>query len=503
MIKLKTIAVIFGTVFLFLYCTTKEPQTPEKPNILLIVSEDNGPDLGCYGNTHVYTPNLDRLAAEGVQFNNAFVTYSVCSPSRGTIFTGLYPHQNGQIGLATHKYRMYEGIKTLPKYLREVGYFSGCIGKVHVNPESEIPWDYRPGGLLNGSNFGKKSLPEYATKAMEFVRQSAEKPFFLMVNFPDAHFPVQYDVEGLPTKELEPGDVDGPLDYVGANSEYLREYTANYFNCMNRLDESVGMLLDSLKKSDKADNTIIIYLGDHGAQFSRGKCSNYEAALKIPFIMHWPNHIKSDIQKEELISTIDLLPTILDLAGAEKPEFMQGKSLMALAKNKETEWAEYVFAGGTGSAPFFYYPRRSVRDKQFKLIYNVNYQEENPHVGFYNGRQGHFVAGTNLEETTALDTDMAEVYRIWRNPPQYELYDLINDPLEFKNLSDNAEFSEELERLKKVLKLWQIETNDPFNDPVKHQRYNQDIKDIAEKYEGTSYRNDPDFKWKYVDYFQD
>ncbi|MCK5702173.1 MAG: sulfatase-like hydrolase/transferase, partial [Cyclobacteriaceae bacterium] len=138
-----------------------------KPNILLIVSEDNGPDLGCYGNTNVYTPNLDRLSAEGVQFNNAFVTYSVCSPSRSTIFTGLYPHQNGQIGLATHKYRMYEGIKTLPVYLREAGYRSGCIGKVDVNPESEIPWDYRPGGLLNGANFGKKSMPEYAAKSME------------------------------------------------------------------------------------------------------------------------------------------------------------------------------------------------------------------------------------------------------------------------------------------------------------------------------------------------
>jgi len=501
--KLKTIAAIFGIAFLFLNCTTQQEQTPEKPNILLIVSEDNGPDLGCYGNTNVYTPNLDQLAAEGVQFNKAFVTYSVCSPSRGTIFTGLYPHQNGQIGLATHKYRMYEGIKTLPKYLHEAGYLSGCIGKIHVNPESEIPWDYRPGGLLNGSNFGKKSLPEYATKAMEFVRQSAEKPFFLMVNFPDAHFPVQYDVEGLPTKKVETTDVDRPLEYVGANSEYLRECTANYFNCMNRLDEAVGILLDSLKTSDKADNTIIIYMGDHGAQFSRGKCSNYEGALHIPFIMHWPKHIETNEQKEELVSTIDLLPTILDLAGVEKPEIMPGKSLMALAKNEEKNWAEYVFAGGTGSAPHFYYPRRSVRDQQFKLIHNINFQEENPHVGFYIGRQGHFVAGTNLEEIAALDADMAEVYRIWRNPPEFELYDLNNDPNEFKNLSEKPEYSNQLERLKKVLKQWQIDTKDPFNDPAKLERFNQEIKDIVTKYEGTSYIKDPEFKWKYVDYFNE
>ena len=498
---LKTTIGIIGISFLFQCRTTRQIETPERPNIILIVSEDNGPDLGCYGNKLVHTPNLDKLAEEGVQFNNAFVTYSVCSPSRGTILTGLYPHQNGQIGLATHKYRMYDGIKTLPKYLHEAGYISGCIGKIHVNPESEIPWDYRPGGLLNGSNFEKKSLPEYASKSMEFIRQSGEKPFFLMVNFPDAHFPIQYDVEGLPTKKIEPSNVHEPLDYVGANSEYLRECTANYFNCMNRLDESVGMLLDSLKISTKAENTIIIYLGDHGAQFSRGKCSNYEAGLRVPFIMHWPKYIKTNLQIDELISTIDLLPTILDLSGAEIPAFMPGKSLMDLAKENEKEWTKYVFAGGTGSAPQFYYPRRSVRDKRFKLIHNVNFTEENPHVGFYNSREGHFAGGTNLEEIAALDEAMAEVYRIWWHPPEFELYDLKHDPQEFKNLSKKPEFKDELERLKKVLKDWQIKTKDPFNDPVKHQLFNQEIREILEKYEGTSYIQDKNFKWKYVDYF--
>ncbi|NOQ97504.1 MAG: sulfatase-like hydrolase/transferase [Calditrichae bacterium] len=499
--KLKTIIAILGIAILFQNCTTKQSQTPEKPNILLIVSEDNGPDLGCYGNKNVFTPNLDQLAAEGVQFNNAYVTYSVCSPSRGTIFTGLYPHQNGQIGLATHKYRMYEGIKTLPKYLREAGYISGCIGKVHVNPESEIPWDYRPGGLLNGANFGKKKMPEYTVKTMEFIRQSGDKPFFLQVNYPDAHFPVQYDVEGLPTKKLEATDVDGPLDFVGANSEYLREYTANYFNCMNRLDESVGILLDSLQTSGKAENTIIIYLGDHGAQFSRGKCSNYEAALKVPFIVNWPGKITEGVKKDELISTIDLLPTILDLAGMEKPESLPGKSLMPLVKNEEIEWTQHVFAGGAGSAPFFYFPRRSVRDARFKLIHNLNYTEENPKFNFYVSRQGHFRAGTNLEEIANLTPEMKRVYETWRNPPEFELYDLQGDPLEFNNLSETTKYNHELKRLQKVLKQWQIDTNDPFNDPVKHQRFDQEIKETLEKYPNKGYQKDPDFKWEYVDYF--
>lgn len=474
--------------------------TKKRPNILLIVSEDNGPDLGCYGNQNVFTPNLDKLAAEGVQFNNAFVTYSVCSPSRSTIFTGLYPHQNGQIGLATHKYRMYEGIKTLPVYLREAGYRSGCIGKVHVNPESDIPWDYRPGGLLNGSNFGKRNMPEYASKSMEFIRQS-DQPFFLQVNFPDAHFPVQKDVEGLPTKKVETEDIDKPLSFIGADSEFLREYTSYYYNCMNRLDESVGMLLDSLRASGIAENTIIIYLGDHGAQFSRGKCSNYEAALKVPFIMHWPGKIGEGLKNDNLISTIDLLPTILELIGMEKPVSLPGESLMPLVKNEKVEWAEYVFAGGAGSAPFFTYPRRSVRDFRFKLIHNLNYFEENPKFNFYIGRQGHFRAGTNLEEIADLSTEMKRVYDTWRNPPEFELYDLQSDPLEFNNLSENPEYKAELVRLQKVLKQWKIDTNDPFNDPEKLQRYNREMEETLEKYENMGYRKDPNFKWKYVDYF--
>lgn len=494
----------FGILFFFIFfsCTIVKEEE-KKPNILLIVSEDNGQDLGCYGNGNVYTPNLDRLASLGVRFKNAYVTYSVCSPSRGTIFTGLYPHQNGQIGLATHKYRMYDGIKTLPVYLREAGYRSGCIGKIHVNPESEIPWDYRPGGSLNRSNFWKKNMPGYAKKAMEFMNQS-EQPFFLMVNYPDAHAPFQRDVEGLPTRKVNPENIDGTLPFVGGvDSEHLNLYTANYYNCMNRLDEAVGMLLDSLKRNAKADNTVIIYLSDHGAQFSRGKCSNYEAGLKVPFIMHWPGKSISNLVKDELISTIDLLPTILDLNGLDKPDFLPGHSLVPFFQNNITKWPEYIFAGGVGSAPKYYFPRRSVRDERFKLIHNLHHGEENPKYYFYAGRINHMAAGTSIEEIESLPPEMKKVYETWLKPPEFELYDLQKDPNEFYNLSGNEEYSAELEKLKKVLEDWQISTNDPFHDPEKHLMFNKEIKKIMSKYNNDGYRKDAAFNWGYVNYFRE
>lgn len=222
----------------------------QKPNILFIVAEDASPDLGCYGNKVVHTPHIDRLAAEGSRFINAYATYSVSSPSRGSIFTGLYPHQNGQMGLATHKYEMFPGMKTLPVYMKELGYRTGCLGKIHVNPENNIPFDYWD---IRSSNFAKKGLHLYAEKAKDFIESSSE-PFFLQVNFPDAHFPIQKQVEGRPSVVVEPEDVTQEIPFIGVSSEHIRLNTANYYNCMNRLDESVGMLIEALEKTGKADN---------------------------------------------------------------------------------------------------------------------------------------------------------------------------------------------------------------------------------------------------------
>lgn len=473
------------------------PHNDPHPNILLIVSEDNGPDLGCYGVKEVHTPNLDELASQGILFRNAYVTYSVCSPSRSTIYSGLYPHQNGQIGLATHNFSMYEDIKTLPVFLKEAGYRTACIGKIHVNPESLIPWDFRPGGRLNGSNFAKKDLPLYADEAAKFIN-SSDSPFFLMVNFPDAHYPLQANVEGLPSVEVSSEDLPGTLPFVGADSERLREFTANYYNCMNRLDESVGMLLDVLELSGKEENTLVIYLGDHGAQFSRGKCSNYEAGLQVPFLMKWTGNIPQNQERNQLISTIDLLPTILEVAGIDIPDYLPGRPLDALYNdNREVDWPHYIFADGAGSAAQFCFPRRSVRNEQYKLIHNLIQDRDNPHYDKYAYQLNvHFSGGTSLEEINASPMDIQKAYKTWKNPPEFELYDLFLDPYEFKDLSSDPDFAEKLESLKLKLRDWQLTTNDPFLDKEILKRYVQENDDNL---------NTPpkSINWEYLNYFQD
>jgi N-sulfoglucosamine sulfohydrolase len=472
-----------------------------QPNILLIVSEDHGQDLGAYGNQVVTTPHIDSLAENGVMFVNAYTTYSVCSPSRGSILTGLYPHQNGQIGLATHDFEMYQAFENIPSYLKEKGYRTGCLGKLHVNPEAAFPFDFHE---IQNSNFAKEKMGDYAIKASEFIKSVGEQPFFLMVNFPDAHFPLLRKVEGLPTKVVSGEDVLSTLPFVGVNTERLRELTADYYSQINRLDESIGMLLDSLKATGKADNTFIIYLSDHGAQFSRGKTTNYEAGLKIPLILTWPERFpRGKVISDQMVSVIDIFPTIRDAVSAQSQKDLPGNSLIKIADGQQSGH-EYIFAGGLIGTAKYFYPKRSVRGKRYKLIYNLYSGEPDPYFPVYTDHiYPTVLSGTSREEIASLPDESKEVYDRWENPPAYELYDLENDPWEFDNLADDPNHQEELNRLKGVLKDWRVTTRDPFLDSVNFNKIRAEVEAINKKHPDHSYQKDTSFHWDYPEYFGD
>ncbi|EPR66594.1 Arylsulfatase [Cyclobacterium qasimii M12-11B] len=473
-------------------CGSKETVSP-RPNILLIVSEDNSSDLGCYGNSLVHTPNLDKLSNNGVKFLNAYTTYAVCSPSRSSIFTGLYPHQNGQLGWATHYYALYSGIKVLPNYLKETGYRTGILGKIHVNPAERFDFDFE---ALPGSNFQKESLKDYATQAKEFVSQS-EDPYFLMVNFPDAHLPFQNEVEGLPTQKVDRNKIKETLPFVGVNNERLLDQTEAYYNCMNRLDESIGMLLDSL---GDLSNTCIIYLSDHGAQFSRGKLTNYEGGLKVPFIISYPEKIKEiGSSRDELISVIDILPTVLDLTETLGDFNLPGRSLMDLFSEDETEWRTHLGADGEGASPVFYFPRRSIRGDRYKLIHNIDVgRGEFPAFTAYANPD--FGSGATIEEIAASDAKVRQAYETWRKPPEWELYDLQEDPWEFENLADKPGLEAVLVTMKEALDAWREDTRDPFLSAEKLKKYTFEMDSINTLYPDHSYRKVEGFKWGYLDY---
>jgi len=488
------------TASLLSFATTATQAAP--PNVLLITSEDNGPHLSCYGDPNIVTPNLDQLAADGIRFANAYVTYSVCSPSRASILTGLYNHQNGHIGLATHRYTLFRNFPNIPGILKQNGYRTGIIGKLHVNPASAFPFDFQ---AFTGSNFGDRPMRRFADKAREFIN-GGEKPFFLMVNFPDAHFPLIKQQHGLPENPISGKDVKQLLSHIGADSPRLRQHVADYYNCLLRLDAGVGMLLDVLRKSVDEENTLVIYLGDHGAQFSRGKTTAYEGGLRVPMMLRWPARVKAGQVREELVSSVDILPTIISGLAIDGPGNLPGYSLLDLNNAPDdVPWRRYLFTGKAGSTAFWAFPQRTVRDERFKLILNLAPNRKTTTVVNYEiVQQSFFVAGTNTKEIESAPKQIREAYETWRNPPAIELYDLQNDPDEWKNLAKDPDHAGVRTRLLAALREWRRMTSDPFADPARLAAYLAECDEIYSKYGGAkgTYRRDKNFKWRYPDYLQ-
>ncbi len=425
---------------------------PEKitPNILFIVSEDNSEQIGCFGDTRVTTPHLDSLAEGGVRYDRAYVPYSVCSPSRAAFLTGLYTRQTGHIGLATHRFAFYKKFKTMPAYLQEVGYYTGFIGKTHVNPESVVE-DFIDFRGIKVANFNNTfSIEDYAKEARIIFEnaRTAKKPFLAIMNYSDAHRKfIGKSKAGYPTVQVE-GDIP-PLPWIGCDTPKLREEMKNYLNCMNRFDEGIGMVLNDLDELGLRDNTLIIYIADHGGDFPRGKTTCYEGGVKVPMIVNYPKSFPRGKVEHAMVSTMDILPTILEEVGIKIPQELVGTPLQDL-QNPKTPRRKYIHTFNTGSAAQLLYLTFGIRDERYKLIYNP-------------------VRATNLAGISRYkNTDIP--MSLWNpnyiDPPEFELYDLQKDPGEFKNLANVPDHKMTRERLLQAMREFQKKIKDPFLDPA-------------------------------------
>ena len=440
-----------------------------RPNILLIVSEDNGPEIGAYGTPYVSTPHLDALADGGVRFQNAYVPQAGCSQSRAAFLTGLYPHQNGQIGLATWKFGLYRSdTPNIVRSLQQAGYRTGIIGKLHVNPPEAFPFDF---AKIPSANFQREQMERYASFAAEFMGQ-AEQPFFLSVNYPDAHRPFLTQVDGIPERPLQEADVE-PLEYMQLDSQVLRKDTANYYNSMSRLDRLVGDLLQALTDSGKSQDTLVVYLGDHGADLLRGKRTSYEGGVRIPLIIRWPGLQQAGQVREELVSTLDLMPTFLEAAVAGEVAGLAGRSLNPLVAGQSPPWREYLFTEYHLHSNHNYFPQRTVRDSRYKLIRNLMPNAVNPGHAFTIDR---FVGEAEfLQALEQAPEQVRTAYQAMARPPEYELYDLAADPHEFSNIASDPAHQGAFERLQAALQQWREQTNDPFLDPDNTARLKAEI----------------------------
>lgn len=470
----------------------------DRPNVLLIVSEDNGPELGCYGDAYAKTPRLDRLADEGVRFERAFVPQAGCSQSRASFLTGLYPHQHGQIGLATWGFRLYrDDTANLPRSLKAAGYRTGIIGKLHINPASAFPFDFHE---IDSGNFARKHLSDYGRHADAFIN-AGDEPFFLSVNYPDAHDPWLRQVDGLPVNPQTGQDVKA-MAYFGIDPPAMREMVADYYNSISRLDTLVGDLLDVLQRSGKAEDTLVIYIGDHGADMLRSKRTCYEGGLRIPMIVRWPGIIRPQV-REELVSTIDIMPTVLAAVGVAPPQDLPGRDLRTLLTDDASDWRTHLFAEfHTHAAAANFYPQRCVRNDRYKLIENLLPGEVNP--GYENTFSKLQADAANHPHKLKLDLAAAvadapapvqAAYALMETPTQYELYDLQSDPYEFHNLADSASHAEVLAELTRQLSAWRSQTHDPLLDRENLQRLKTEVTSVKNKKAAKKQG------WNYPDYF--
>lgn len=256
-----------------------------KKNILLMIADDLGKQLGCYGNTKIQTPNLDQLASEGTKFDQAFTSTASCSASRSVIYTGLHTHQNGQYGLhnGRHHFTTYDHVETAPALLSKQGYHTGLIGKVHVGPSQIYPWDMR-------AESDSRDVASVADQASAFFDSSKSKdqPFFLTIGFIDPHRDLTRSGFGNAEKydprvqniEYKPEDVQvEPFvnDLPGVRFEF-----SEYYQSISRLDQGVGMVLEGLKKSGLSDDTLIIFMSDNGPPFINSKTTLYDAGVCLP-----------------------------------------------------------------------------------------------------------------------------------------------------------------------------------------------------------------------------
>ncbi|HBU36345.1 MAG TPA: sulfatase [Planctomycetaceae bacterium] len=477
--------------------TTTFTADGSQPNILLIVSEDNGPEVGCYGDPYARTPNIDRLAEEGLLFRNAYVPQAGCSQSRASFLTGLYPHQHGQIGLATWGFRLYhDTTPNLPRILKKTGYRTGLIGKLHINPASAFPFDLHE---ISTANFQRNGLADYARHAKEFI-SAGDKPFFLSVNYPDAHDPWIRQVDGLPKKPQKRDDVT-PMAFMGVDSPAFRDLAADYYNCMSRLDSLIGDLLQVLEDSGKGENTIVIYIGDHGADMLRSKRTCYEGGLRIPMIMRWRGQIKPHICNK-LVSTLDIMPTVLDAAGAEKVDGLPGETLQPLFKGQPVSWREHFFAEyHTHAAAPNFFPQRCVRNRRYKLIESLlpdtvhpDYEKTIAKLQKDYDDQDYAGRFDIPAMIASAPHEVRKAYAIMRQPPRFQLYDLQDDPYEFKNLAEIPEYSTVLDDLKQRLTVWRRETHDPLLEPEKLERLKQEVQLVKKKSDGKKHT------WLYPEY---
>ena len=422
----------------------------KKPNIILFITHDQGQFLGCYSSPQtpnsLETPNLDKIAKNGIRFTNYFCTAPQCSPSRGSIQTSLYPHQNGLMGLVDRGWSLPKEFKTMPMYLKELGYSTHLIG---LNHESRYPSNlgfdtmterfFSKRGRENNFLYNCNLVEKESKKFLEDHKNN-EKPFYVSIGVEEVHRPFKIWAD-----PVDPNSLNVP-PFLPDN-EIVRKELSEFYGAINRVDLTIERIISMLEDTGLNENTLFIYTTDHGSPFPRAKCTLYDPGIETILLMHHPNLDTFSNGKviNGLLSNIDLLPTLIDYIGGEIPKNIEGKSFLPLLKQEQTELRSEIYVEKTYHE--IYDPIRGIRTNNYKYIRNFEkldtlYQMPSPVLMAPSGKY------------------MKNFYNYPRSTE--ELYDLRKDPLEKTNVINKTEYQEIASDLRKRLFIWLKATNDPI-----------------------------------------
>jgi N-sulfoglucosamine sulfohydrolase len=427
-----------------------------RPNILVLIADDLGLHTGAYGDTQARMPNLDRAAAGGVRFTNAFCTTASCSASRSVIFTGLHNHANGQYGHAHdfHKMSLLPHIRPLPALLKPAGYRTGIAGKFHVAPTAQFGWDY------NGEGRGR-NVQSLAERFKGFLEAGDGRPWYMHIGYDDPHrlgrgFGNELEHPGVVKTVFDPDRIQVP-SFLPDNAATRRE-VAEYYQSANRFDQGVGMIFDLLRARGELDRTFVVIMSDNGMAFPNAKTNVYDAGSRLPFIVRGPG-IRGGTVNEAMIHWPDLAPTILDWAGAKGPEYaLHGRSFAPVLQEEKPSGWDQVHFSHTFHEITMYYPIRGTRTRKFKYLRNL-YPELT------------FPQASDLWESPTWQSvaAMGDAGRVGQRPaaqylhrPAEELYDLQQDPDEVNNLAHVPAHKATLETLRKETQDFRKRTKDPW-----------------------------------------
>ena len=442
----RSVHIAWVVLLAFLGATLGQAEKP--PNLLLFLADDmTYTDVGCFGNSDIRTPYIDRLAKQGMRLTRCYNSAPTCSPLRQSLFTGLYPVKNG--AHPNHS-QVRVGVRSLPQYLRPLGYRVGLAGKRHEAPASAFPFEQLGGSHGDGGKtpYGA-DLPMDRAKA--FLARDAEQPWCLVVASNQPHTPWNRgDSSSYPPEKLT-------VPPYLVDTKELREGLSKYYAEISYMDQQVGQVLGILRELKQEENTLIIWLSEQGSQLPFGKWTCYDMGIHSAAVVRWPGKIRAGVESEALVSYVDIVPTFLEMAGGEpEAESLDGRSFLPVLLGQAQSHHESVFAINTTRGIYHgseAYGIRAVTDGDWLFIRNLH-----PQAKFQNmvtHRDPIFASWKTVDSDFARSRVERYVKR-----PAVELFNLKNDPWCLENLAGSPRLAKRKRELSRSLSAWMKEQGD-------------------------------------------